>query len=142
MTKEEEIQYFLFEDGDVSGKRFKERTKFWQRTSLWPSGYFPCTEQINLRLKLIKNSKESLRSTLDSLDRVLPLIKPHPDGKKRFGVFEHTLAEFGSYYIEISEYCYDLVVYRWRRKSKVASFQNLGDLVKYVQEHHYYTDAD
>ena len=40
-SKEEDIKYFLFEDGSVSGDRYKAREKYWRDKGLWHSGYFP-----------------------------------------------------------------------------------------------------
>lgn len=140
MTPIQKMEYFLFEDGSVSGDRYKAREKYWQDKGLWHSGYFPETQQINLKMMLYKGVKDNLEQTISSLEDVLPLIKVH-DGVKRLDIFEHTCSEHGSWSVEISDKSYDLIVHRWHRKSTEKTFTNLCDLVKYVQEFHYYESS-
>lgn len=137
MTPEEEIEYFLFEDGYVSGERYKAREKFWNDKGLWHSGYFPEISQIHLEVMLYKGVNDNLEKVFTALEEALPYIKVH-NGVKRLGVFEHSLSEYGSYAIEITDESFDLVVHRYGRKSNVKSFDNLLSLLQYVQLHHYY----
>jgi len=141
MTTAQEIEYFLFEDGRVSGKRYEARSKFWESKGLYSSGYFPDTEQVNLQLMLYKGKGDNLEQTIKSVEEVLPFIKANDQGVKRLDVFEHTCSEHGSYNVEITDNSYDLVVHRWHRKSTEKSFDNLRSLVEYVQEHHYYESS-
>jgi len=140
MTKEEKIEYFLFEDGLVDGERYKARQKFWSSMRLHQSGYFPETEQIQLELMLYKGIGDNLEQTVTALEEVLPFIKPLK-GVKRLKIFEHTLSEYGSYRVEISETSFDVVVWTYGRKSTVKSFDNLRSMVQYVQQHHYYESS-
>lgn len=140
MTPVQQMEYFLFEDGSVSGERYKAREKYWQDKGLWHSGYFPETQQINLKMMLYKGEKDNLEQTITSLEDVLPLIKIH-NGVKRLDIFEHTCSEHGSWSAEITDKSYDLIVHRWHRKSTEKSFTTLRDLVKYVQEFHYYESS-
>ena len=144
MTPEEEMKYFLFEDGSVSGERYKAREKYWIDKGLWQSGYFPEIEQVNIKLMLYKGEKDNLVQTVSVLEQVIPLLKPCK-GVKRLGIFEHTCSEDGSWSVEISENSFDLIVHRWHRKTVDKSFDNLQDLVEYVQQYHYYgssTDSE
>lgn len=141
MKPEEEIEYFLFEDGLVSGERYKARKKFWNDKGLWHSGYYPETSQIRLEVMLYKSINENLEKVFATLEKVLPYIKVH-NGVKRLGVFEHSLSENGSYSIEITDESFDLVVHRYGRKSAVKSFDNLLSLLQYVQKHHYYESSE
>lgn len=141
MTPVEEMEYFLFEDGCVSGARYKAREKFWQDKGFWHSGYLPDVEQINLQMMLYKGEKDNLEKTITSLEEVLPLLKVNAHGLKRLDIFEHTCSEHGSYSVEITDKSYDLIVHRYHRKSTVKSFDNLRSLVEYVQEHHYYESS-
>lgn len=140
MTKEEKIEYFLFEDGWVDGERYGARQKFWSSMGLYQSGYFPETEQIQLELMLYKGACDNLEQTVTALEDVLPLVKPLK-GVKRLKIFEHTLSEYGSYRVEISETSFDVVVWTYGRKSTVKSFDNLRSMVQYVQQHHYYYES-
>lgn len=141
MSAVEEMEYFLFEDGNVSGERYKAREKYWHDKGLWHSGYFPEIEQINLKMMLYKGENDNLEQTVSVLEQVIPLLKVD-QGVKHLGVFEHTCSEHGSYSVEIKNSSFDLIVWHWSRKSTVKSFDNLCDLVKYVQEHHYYQDSE
>lgn len=141
MNPTEEMEYFLFEDGRVSGERYKAREKYWHDKGLWCSGYFPETEQVNLKMMLYKGEKDNLEQTISVLEQVIPLLKVH-QGVKHLGVFESTCSEHGSYSVEITDTTFDLVVWRWSRKSTVQSFDNLRSLVEYVQEHHYYDNGE
>lgn len=136
-TEQEEMEYFLFEDGLVNGERYKAREKYWETTGLWRSGYYPEIDQVCLKIMMYKGLDDNLEQTIETLEKVIPLLKER-EGVKRLGVFENTLSENGSYEVEISGNEYSLMVYRWGRKSVVKSFDNVRDLVKYIQEFHYY----
>ncbi len=141
MNPVEEMEYFLFEDGRVSGERYNAREKYWHDKGLWSSGYFPEIEQINLKMMLYKGKNDNLEQTISVLEQVIPLLKVH-QGVKPLGVFESTCSEHGRYSVEITDTTFDLVVWRWSRKSTVQSFDNLRSIVEYVQEHHYYQDSE
>lgn len=141
MTPEEEIEYFLFEDGCVSGERYKAREKFWNDKGLWHSGYFPEISQIHLEVMLYKGVNDNLENVFTTLEKVLPYVKTQ-NGVKRLGVFEHSLSENGSYTIEITDESFDLVVHRYGRKSAVKSFDSLLSMLQYVQKHHYYESSE
>lgn len=141
MTPEQEMEYFLFEDGDVSGERYKAREKYWRDNSLYSSGYFAEVEQVSLKMMLYKGEGDNLKETIETLEKVIPLLKVHSDGVKRLDIFEHTCSEHGSWSVEISEDSFDLIVHRWHRKTVDKSFDNLKDLVEYVQQYHYYESS-
>ena len=141
MTPEEEMKYFLFEDGSVSGERYKAREKYWRDNSLYSSGYFAEVEQVSLKMMLYKGEGDNLKETIETLEKVIPLLKVHSDGVKRLDIFEHTCSEHGSWSVEISEDSFDLIVHRWHRKTVDKSFDNLQDLVEYVQQYHYYESS-
>jgi len=141
MTPEQEVEYFLFEDGLVSGERYKARQKYWRGKGLWNSGYFPELNQVNLKMMLYKGKEDNLEQTISTLEEVIPMLKVHK-GVKRLGIFEHTCSEDGSWSVEITDTSYDLILHRYHRKSTEKSFDNLRALVEYVQKHHYYEDSD
>lgn len=140
MTPTQEMEYFLFEDGRVSGERYKAREKYWRDKGLWNSGYFPELNQVNLQMMLYKGKEDNLEQTISTLEEVIPMIKVHK-GVKRLDIFEHTCSEDGSWSLEITDTSYDLILHRYHRKSTEKSFDNLRALVEYVQEHHYYESS-
>lgn len=140
MTKEQEIEYFLFEDGRVSGERYKKRDKFWRDKGLKNSGYFANINQVKLEIMVYKGEGDNLEQTITSLEEALPLIKEQ-DGVKHIGIFEHTLSEGGCWDIEITDSSFDLTLHYFHRRTVEKSFDNLCSLVEYVQEHHYYESS-
>lgn len=140
MTPTQEAEYFLFEDGCVSGERYKARSKYWGAKGLYSSGYNPETEQVSLKLMLYKGDKDNLEQTITATEEVLPLLKVH-NGVKRLSIFEHTLSEDGIWSVEITDDSYDLILSRYHRKSTEKSFDNLRALIQYIQEHHYYENS-
>ena len=140
MTSKEEIEYYLFEDGTVSGSRYAGREKYWENLGLSRSGYYPDISQVHLGVKLIKGCEKSFEKTMETLQMILPHLKKNSEGNKTLGVFEHTLSEYGSYTIEVNGLGFFLNVWVYGTKRPVESFKSLGELVKYVQEHHYYDE--
>lgn len=141
MTKEQEIEYFLFEDGFVDGERYKARQKYWNDKGLWESGYFSEIQQVNLNLMLYKGDTANLEKTIKNVEEVLPFLKPL-NGKKRLGIFEHTLSENGNWTVEIDDESFDLVLHHYHRRSVEKQFKTLRELIEYIQENHYYSDGD
>lgn len=140
MTPTQEMEYFLFEDGSVSGERYKAREKYWQDKGLWHSGYHSEIQQVNLQMMLYKGEKDNLEQTIRTLEEVLPLLKVHK-GVKRLDIFEHTCSENGSWSVEITDASFDLILHYYHRKSVNKSFDNLRALVQYVQQYHYYESS-
>lgn len=140
MTPIQEMEYFLFEDGSVSGERYKAREKYWRDKGLWNSGYFPELNQVNLQMMLYKGEQDNLEKTISTLEEVLPLLKVH-NGVKRLDIFEHTCSENGSWSVEITDTSYDLILHYYHRKSVNKSFDTLRALVQYVQQYHYYESS-
>jgi len=141
MTKEQEIEYFLFEDGFVEGERYKARQKYWNDKGWWQSRYFHEIQQVNLSLMLYKGDTDNLEKTIKNVEEVLPFLKPL-GGKKRLDIFEHTLSENGSWTVEIDDESFDLVLHRYHRRSVEKQFKTLRELIEYIQENHYYSDGE
>lgn len=140
MTPVQEMEYFLFEDGSVSGERYKAREKYWRDKGLWNSGYHPDIQQVNLQMMLYKGVQDNLEQTISTVEEVLPLLKVH-NGVKRLGIFEHTCSENGNWSVEITDTSYDLILHYYHRKSVNKSFDSLRALVQYVQQYHYYESS-
>lgn len=140
MTPVQEMEYFLFEDGSVSGERYKAREKYWRDKGLYSSGYYPELEQVSVKLMMYKGEQDNLEQTISTLEEVIPLLKIH-DGVKRLDIFEHTCSENGSWSVEITDTSYDLILHYYHRKSVNKSFDTLRALVQYVQQYHYYESS-
>jgi len=141
---EEKIEYFLFEDGNVSSTRYKERDKFWNdfcgNLGLNHSGYYPFTKQIRLQVKLTYGSEESLKLHKDQIIKLLPFIKVDKDDYKVFGIFEHTLSRYCSYHFLVNEDKNEYTVKT--HYGEEVNFPSLKVALKYIQKHHYYDGKD
>lgn len=140
MTSKEEIEYYLFEDGTVSGSRYAEREKYWEDMGLSRFGYFPDRNQVSLKLMLTKGCEKSFQKTMETLEMILPHMKKGHDGNKKLGVFEYTLSEYGSYEIEVNNLGFFLNKWVYGTKRHLKTFESLEEIVRYAQEHHYYDE--
>lgn len=140
MTSKEEIEYYLFEDGTVSGSRYTEREKYWKSLGLDCFGYFPDRNQVSLELMLTKGCEKSFQKTVETLEMILPHMKKGCDGNKNLGVFEYTLSEYGCYEIEVNNLGFFLNKWEYGTKYHLKIFESLEDMVGYIQEHHYYNE--
>lgn len=134
---EDEANYYLFEDGHVSGARYKRRGEWLAKIGLESSGYNPKTEQIALRICLYKNDDEETQRQHDSLMKVMPYLKPSKDGIY-IGIFENTLSEYGIYDLKVGDGQCKLEFTRYGSTSTLKTFDTLLDAMKFVQEEHYY----
>jgi hypothetical protein len=143
-TFEQQVEYFLFEDGSVSGERYKARDNFWRDQfgpmGLYVSGYNNETQQSAFSIKLTRGADESLQNHISQLAMLLPYIKIGSDGYKLFNIFEHTLSLHGSYYFLVNERDNEYVIKRGSNVEK--KFNNPLDALKYIQINHYYDDEE
>jgi hypothetical protein len=143
-----QIEYFLFEDGSVSDKRFAARDKFWRNRfgskGLHTGGYYRNTKQISIMIKLTKGDKESLEDNIKQLTDILPYIKPQDKDYKVFNLFEHTLSEFGSYNLIINEERKEYVLVKtvYSSDRDRTNFKDLKSALEYIQTNHYYDSLE
>lgn len=145
MTLAEKVEWLLFEDGYNSDrKRYEECQKFFLELGLWVSGYYPYSEQKALEIMLYKGVQDNLDKTFESVNTVLPFIKPINDrGERRFKLFEHTLSECGICDLKVDkEGVWTLNKTTYGREKVEKTFENLYDALKYCQQHHYYESSD
>ena len=111
---------------------------------LWVSGYYPFSEQNAIEIMLYKGAEDNLEQTYESLNVILPFIKPiNEEGDRRFKLFEHTLSEWGVYDLRLSkEGVWTLNKTTYGREKVEKTFENLYDALKYCQQHHYYESSD
>jgi len=142
-TEQEKIEYFLIAGddlGEAGPVRYKAREEFWHNFGLHRAGSFRETNQVALSVKLTYGSEKSLAQQLKALDKVLPYIKPQNDGMKKLPIFEHTLSEFGSYWLRVSEDRKQYIIESRYRDEK--EFKSLADALKYIQKYHWYDGKD
>lgn len=125
---------------DAGKEVYKEANNRLAKFDLSMFCYFPETNQMCVRIGLIKNSQESYSKVIAGLKEVLPFILPLKDGYKHIGVFESTLGEHGVYNCLINEQNndYKLIFCYYSRKIEKDKFTSLEELISYVQKNHYY----
>ena len=102
---------------------------------LCQSGGWNETNQIAFKINLEKNA--DLEDAELEVEKVLPLIKPF-EGKKWFGVFEHTLSEYGSYHVWFYSDKIELARTSYGHTEVLKTFTEIADLLAYIKENHYY----
>ncbi|AQW88613.1 hypothetical protein FDH34_gp088 [Serratia phage BF] len=142
-TEEEQIPYFLQAENGM--EHYRKSQQFFDSMGFMSSGYYPETNQKCLQIVLYK---DRCRDTMmkDSIKKVLPFILPAQDDTvgevKRFGLFEHTLSEGGSYNVRyvVSTGEWQLTIMRWSRFSVVYYNTDLDAFIEYCSQNHYYTE--
>lgn len=136
MSNEDEIKFHLEEaDGSV---RYRAAMEYWHNKGFWVSGYYPDTNQRALQLTLTKGDPTSFTKTVAAIKEVLPFIKQQKGGKRVFGVFEHTLSEFGVYNVLEKNGVWSLEKTTYGRPEVLKTFPSVEEMVKYIQTRHYY----
>ena len=141
---EEEIEYFLFEDGRVDRERYTARQAFWSRWALKQSGYNPYTNQIVLKIDLIKNSPKSLAQHAYEIKKLLLHIKPYETegglygnrqliGYKVFGVNMHQTNDYSpAPALAIKDNEYNVVSGKY--SPDIKPFATLKEALEYLQQ--------
>jgi hypothetical protein len=90
-------------------------------------------------LMIEKSKPNAMESALSSLSEILPHIEAI-EGKKKLGIFEHSLSMHASYTAEINEdhTACRITSQSYGRLSEVASFDSIEKLVQYVHDNLYY----
>lgn len=145
-TAEEEMQFYLFEDGLVSGERYKKRSKYWDDKGLWHTGYRPEVNQVALKVMLYQDGR-NFDLTLNSVKELIPhLTSIKSVDAKVIGIFEHNLSENGSFELRIKDddggYQYQIVRSYYRVESVEAIYKDLESALKYIQEHLNYEEEE
>jgi len=103
-------------------------------------GEWLATGQTAIRFMLYRGRPSEVERACLFVRQVLPYIKPHPDGTKWLGVFEHSLSFSCRYHVSIDETTqrYRLQASRGSREETVFESDTLEALVQYVHDRHYY----
>jgi hypothetical protein len=136
-TKHPDWDYLLECNWHGSHAKSIARDKFLTPYSLKSNGYYEKTQQVQIEVML--NYKQRIDKPLRKLRELLPHIKPL-DNVRRFGIFEHTLSEFGVFELIVakdSEKC-RLVKTTYGRQADITKFNDLKEALIYIAEHHWY----
>jgi len=94
------------------------------------------TGQSALRVSLNKNS--SVEEAVKELEMWLPHYRKTEDDSQHIGILEHTLSEYGVYFIKIFSDKLRLMKTTYGTTRELESFDDLKSILNYVREHHYY----
>ena len=129
--------WLLFEDG--ASHRHKVREQALAALGLSASGYYPELDQAAVRITLYKDKPGQTEAVCSALRQVLPALKPHTDGHRRIGIFEHSLSEHGIWSLHITpEDVPELHFTRYSRSRCEKTFASLEAAIEYIAQHHYY----
>lgn len=119
------------------------REKKLTELSLSSNGYFHETNQVYIRIALYRDNDSHFEKVYESLQNILPVIKPLEDGYKHIDIFEHTLSEFGVYALQVhpDNNKARIVITRWGRDSVVQRTTDLRSALKYIQQNNYYGET-
>lgn len=135
-TKKPDWNFILHSGQSESMELHRYRNEMLRSIGLSSSGYFPETKQAAIQLTLIKGKPETKAKTLKSLSMLLPYIKPVA-GTLRFGIFEHTLCEYGIYTLVLNKK-WEIHFTRYSHTTTEQSFDTLKEAIEYIYENHYY----
>ena len=129
----------LFTDGRERSKVISEMLdeKLPRYSSLYPSGYFPNTQQVCLQLCLYKKDDARTQDAYDKLMEILPYLKALPHGYKVLSVFDRGLSEFARYEVRIRNNQATVIANSYGRESE--KFRGgIKAALDYVQKNLYY----
>lgn len=124
---------------------YKERERQLKKLSLNSSGYIQETGQVCIQISLNKSDDKLRKKVFSSICFLLPhLIPVKRDSRSKkeivLDIFEHTLSQYGSYYLHLSE-ADPLAKCKIVRSYGVEEdFKNLDEALKYIQKHHWYEE--
>lgn len=141
----EGVDWSYLLDGSSGSKSYSRcRDELSKRGLYGPQGVATDTMQRGFKIMLYQNDAESFKKNLNGLKEILPFVKPITTGDyagyKYIDVFEHTLSEYGSYWVIVNEELIDcrLMQDRWHRTYEIKKFDTLEKLLAYMWKHHYY----
>lgn len=140
LSPDDRLAYLLSpESVDVSMEVYRERERVMRELGFTTGCIWSETRQPVLRVALTYGDPKSFERTLDGIRKTIKYYKPHADGWVRYGVFEHTLSEYGMYTLLVSPdgetACLTKTTYG-RTEEKVKG--TLPTVLKHIQEHHWY----
>jgi hypothetical protein len=98
-------------------------------------GYWPETLQSALKIALLYNDDELTKKIYKGILELLPFIKPHNDGCKKFDIMEETLSYHGSYNLITSD---DKEWHITRGGRVIYSSKDLMETLKHIQKYIFY----
>lgn len=145
MSFEDKFKFLMFDDGYSSDmERYDAAQEMIESLNLHMGGYYPFSDQKAIEIMLYKGRNDNLNYVYNSLIKILHLVKPmNKDGDKRFKLFEHTLSEYGIFYLRYTasgEWILSKTTYG--REQEIEKWDNLMEALIYCQKHHYYEGSE
>lgn len=131
--------YILFEDGRVTGERFKYRDEQLQKLGLSHFYYFPETQQVQIQFGLVNGDRKTIKTAKKGLEIVLPFIKPLKEDKgwKRISIVEHTSDSYRTYLLMVSGKRARVVELHSNKKQILAKYSSLENALRCIYNNHY-----
>lgn len=127
---------WLLDNTDGSSTKLKLRDAKLEELGLFCFNTWKETSQASIYIALIKNDEESYKKTLSAVKTVLPYVKPHKDGSKRFCIMDHTPSS-RDFHLSVNEK--EVVILK--NNFDQQSYPDLESALRHVQKSLWYKKA-
>ncbi len=138
LTKDSEAAYHLDAKDDTDARYTAAKHYFHNLGLFFGGGVWNDTHQRVVKISLVAGCTKSFKTHLDAITLLLPHVKENADGFKVFDIFEHSLSEFGSYYLKCKEKEYIIEKASGFRILPVENFPTLEGALSYISARLYY----
>jgi hypothetical protein len=130
---------FLIKDArQDSLPKIKAVHKLAQKLHLHPVGYWHGTNEQSFSVQLNKN--ENVSKVKTSIEYLTPYYTPRHDGKVWYGIFEHTLSQYYTYYLKVEPDLSTAYVTTHRESNPPEYKGSLEEVLNYIAKYHWYKD--
>lgn len=96
-------EWILSSDYDESTAHHKAAKEAIAKLGFMSSGFYESNKQRCISIMINKNEFKKIPKIMESIDVLLPFLKPTHDKFICFGIFEHTLSEHGIFQLKINK---------------------------------------
>ena len=145
---EKQIKFALDEVDTMP--RLKHAQKVFEKLGFYVSGYFPETNQRDVKIMLTKGDKKSYDKTLKGLEKIIPFIKSREINARGFAskltgieidIFDHDLSEHYSVCLFIDSARVKDRFIIMKNNYPSHTFSTLEDVLKYIQDNYWYDES-
>lgn len=141
-SEEEQMAFYMKSDPNDSMELYRERASFFRNLGFETGGTLAGSDSVVLRMTLFKD-RSTNEKTIEVINKVLPYCGIVND-MKRFGIFEHTLSERGTFelHYHVNDCEWQISKTAWSMTEIIRKSDNLEDIIDYLSQHHYYEESE
>lgn len=132
---------WLLEVFPESDSKYKARQKALGELGLMTCGYWTDTQQATVKIALLKAGAVGTRDNakqLASVKMLLPFIRENDKGFKKLDIFEYTLSEYHSYWLEVYADGRVKVAHCCNYGDSQPTLETIEEAFEYVSQYHWY----